>query len=208
MKSSKLPAFATWLVEHVIPGDNNEALAGDLMEQLRQGRSVSWYWRQVLGAILVGWSKELRILWTAVGITMVWTLGISKYYGRLWVYAQSQAYTIWGMRHGWTLGITFEIEGFTVFNALPLALAVCMYLGLTRMFSLRRFLRGFSAGLLTLALGIYICVIQSPKWLLHHKETFVGHLVASLPVLFGLFVSMWAAKPNSTERRKMQSALA
>lgn len=54
MKSSQPPALATWLIEHLIPGSRNEALAGDLLEQFGQGRSALWYWRQVLVAILVG----------------------------------------------------------------------------------------------------------------------------------------------------------
>lgn len=205
MKSSKPPALATWLVEHVIPGDHNEALAGDLMEQFRQGRSVAWYWRQVVGAILVGWSMGFRILYTAAGVTAVWTLALSQFYGRFWVFAQVQAPVIWAMRHGWTLTRAFLIGSFVLYNALPLALTVGMYLGLMRMFTPRRLLRGLSAGLLTMALLQYM---QSPKWLWHHEEMVVGHIVASLPVFFGLVVSMWAVRPNSAERRNVKSALA
>ena len=38
----------------------NEVLAGDLVEEYRQGRTVAWYWRQVLVAILVGCGNEVR----------------------------------------------------------------------------------------------------------------------------------------------------
>jgi hypothetical protein len=206
MRSSKPPALATWLVEHLIPGDN-EALTGDLIEQFRQGRSIAWYWRQAIVAILVGFAKEVSILWIAIAVTVVWIFALSQFYGRFWVFAQAQAFTIWGMRHGWMLSRAFTIGGFVVFNALPVAFAVGMYLGLTRMFSPRRFLRGLVAGLLTFTVGVYLCFMQSPKWLLHHQG-FVGHFVASLPMFFGLLVSMWAGRPDSAERRKGQSVLA
>ena len=38
----------------------NEVLAGDLVEEYRQGRTVAWYWRQVLVAIFVGCGNEVR----------------------------------------------------------------------------------------------------------------------------------------------------
>jgi hypothetical protein len=52
MKSSQPPVFATWLLKHLCPGQYSEALAGDLVEEYRRGRSESWYWRQVLVAIV------------------------------------------------------------------------------------------------------------------------------------------------------------
>jgi hypothetical protein len=207
MTSSKPPALATWLVEHLVSGDKNEALTGDLMEQFRQGRSVAWYWRQVFGAILVGWSKELRILWISIGVTVVWILALAHFYGRFWFFAEFR----WSFFRAMQLGIMTPSEDlstgwFIVFNALPLMLAVSVYLGLTRTFNLRRFLRGLSAGLLTLALVFNMGVNVRYRWLLHH--TFVGYVVAVLPVFVALMVSMWAARPNSAERQNGQSALA
>ena len=83
MKSSKPPALATWLVEHMVPGVKNEALTGDLLEQFGQGRSAGWYWRQVMAAILVGVYKEQRIFWIAVGITAVWMRFLFVFWRRL-----------------------------------------------------------------------------------------------------------------------------
>src|SRR5262245_13670369 len=36
------------------------ALAGDLLEQVRNGRSTLWLWRQVLGVIFTGCVRDLR----------------------------------------------------------------------------------------------------------------------------------------------------
>ncbi len=202
MKSSKPPALATWLVEHMIPGDNNEALAGDLLEQFREGRSVAWYWRQVIVAILVGCSKELPILSTAIGVTVVWISILSQLYGQNWHVAQAEASIFWATRHGWTLSDTYyRIGSLVALNGLPVVLTVGIYLSLTKMFSLRRFLRGLSAGLLTMAFGIYL------RWLAWHYRSLIGSLAWSLPIFFGLLVSMWAARPSSAERRNMRSAL-
>ena len=52
MKSPQPPAVATWLLLHFASEQNRDALAGDLIEEYRRGRSESWYWRQVLIAIV------------------------------------------------------------------------------------------------------------------------------------------------------------
>lgn len=51
------PVLATWLLERF--GTHNQPLIGDLMEEYRRGRSVLWYWTQVLAAIVVGSLKQL-----------------------------------------------------------------------------------------------------------------------------------------------------
>jgi hypothetical protein len=57
MRSLQPPRAATWLLKKL--GCNNEALVGDLIEEYSAGRSAAWYWRQVLVAIPVGFSKEI-----------------------------------------------------------------------------------------------------------------------------------------------------
>jgi hypothetical protein len=57
MRSTKPPATATWLMRRF--GYANDALTGDLMEEYLHGRSTTWYWRQVLFAIVVGFGKEV-----------------------------------------------------------------------------------------------------------------------------------------------------
>lgn len=60
MKTSDPPRLGVWLLEHFGPEINLEALTGDLLEGLSQGKSRAWYWRQVLTAI--AWRKHLRML--------------------------------------------------------------------------------------------------------------------------------------------------
>ena len=59
MKRTEPPQLAMWMLEHGIPGDCDEALAGDLLEDFRSGRSEGWFWRQALAAWFVGWLKYL-----------------------------------------------------------------------------------------------------------------------------------------------------
>jgi len=104
------PTTATWLLNKF--GCTNDALKGDLAEEYSQGRSIAWYWRQVLVAIAVGFSTEgsahkllalraiitgwaaIYLLERAVGITF-W-----KWYGRL-LLAHGLMPTFW-WRHYYT----------------------------------------------------------------------------------------------------------
>jgi len=52
------PRLATWLLERSLPAGKNAPLAGDLIEGFKQGRSSSWYWRQVLWAIGMGFVNQ------------------------------------------------------------------------------------------------------------------------------------------------------
>jgi hypothetical protein len=210
MRSSKPPALATWLVEHMVPGAQNEALAGDLIEQFSQGRSAGWYWRQVIGAIVVGCWREFRTLGAAAAITVIWTSALTLFYGRFWVGAQMTVLVGTFMRHGWDwMGVGFSSQCFsigslTAFNALPVAFATSMYLGLTRVFTVRRFLRGLSAGLLAMAISFRLSFMALTLW---YPPTFAGHLVLSLLLFFPLLISMWAARPSYAERGNVRSAL-
>jgi hypothetical protein len=77
MTNRERPQLVTWLLQRLASGPNRESLIGDLTEQYQRGRSVTWYWRQVLTAILVGAARDVRdhkllavralsICWTAV----------------------------------------------------------------------------------------------------------------------------------------------
>ena len=57
------PKLATWLLEQFCRVRKNAPLAGDLMEEFKQGRSSAWYWRQVFWAILMGSRTFLRKCW-------------------------------------------------------------------------------------------------------------------------------------------------
>ncbi len=58
MKRSEPPALATRLLEMIASAPHGDALAGDLIEQYRQGRSRAWYWRQVFSALAVCLARD------------------------------------------------------------------------------------------------------------------------------------------------------
>jgi len=67
MKRLTPPPLATWLLEHLRLSGSGDALPGDLLEDFGQGRSATWYWRQVLVAIFFNWGSVLRRRITPLG---------------------------------------------------------------------------------------------------------------------------------------------
>jgi hypothetical protein len=64
MRSGPPPVIATWLLERFCA---DVALAGDLVEQYRDGRSMAWYWKQAIAAVSVySVSQILEHKWLAV----------------------------------------------------------------------------------------------------------------------------------------------
>lgn len=59
MNPKNPPRIATWMVEHLMSSDSDDAIAGDLLEHFRAGRSKGWYWRQVITAIAAGLSRRV-----------------------------------------------------------------------------------------------------------------------------------------------------
>jgi hypothetical protein len=62
MKTRQPPALACWLLDSLGYTGQNPALAGDLLEEFRGGRSPAWYWRQTLMAIATGIGRNAFIL--------------------------------------------------------------------------------------------------------------------------------------------------
>ncbi len=75
MNPRQPPPIASWILDHLASGDQDEALAGDLLEHYRGGRSDSWYWRQVLASCILSWSQSL----TARGPALIFALGWSLF---------------------------------------------------------------------------------------------------------------------------------
>lgn len=54
------PRLATWILLRFADARVCDCLAGDLLEEFANGRSPGWYWRQVAGALLTGFTHALR----------------------------------------------------------------------------------------------------------------------------------------------------
>jgi hypothetical protein len=190
MKSSQPPSLATWLLEHVVARGQNEALAGDLLEDYNRGRSAAWYWRQVLIAITVSFSKELRSRWTTIVFAVVISGAVS--WQQLWHSSPFQPLFVWGTTLPWPASLFFSITLLSAFETVVLLVALSAYLVATRSFSLRGFLNGLLVALLVLSLGnigvTFFGVMQLPP-------VFFYYVVWRLPLFFGLILAMWVARP-------------
>ena len=72
---SRPPRLAVWFLRRLYPKRNREAITGDLLERFREGRSDSWFWRQVLVAIFFGVSSQLKlteICFAVAGTALIW----------------------------------------------------------------------------------------------------------------------------------------
>jgi hypothetical protein len=184
------------------------------LEQFSQGRSVVWYWRQVFIAILVCLSRKFRVLWTALAFTVLWFFVLSHFLEQFLATApNARAVYGWGITGSWPLPLIFTIGFFTGIGALPLVVALNVYLGLTRGFSLRGFSRGLFVGLFSLAFGLVLFVgaamlllllvfdlsdLQQAFWMVLSRSGFVVYTMASLALFFALLVSMLAAQSDNT----------
>ncbi len=74
MRQTDPPPLAAWMLEHCIPADHADALAGDLLEDFCAGRSDSWYWRQTLSACAVSWAEGLRVRMPLVLFALLWCM--------------------------------------------------------------------------------------------------------------------------------------
>jgi hypothetical protein len=60
MSARQPPRLAVWLVEHMAPSYQREALAGDLLEEYLRRRSRRWYWKQVGAVLVYAGARRLR----------------------------------------------------------------------------------------------------------------------------------------------------
>jgi hypothetical protein len=192
------PTMATWMLKHLVLGHRNEALEGDLLEEFQRRRSASWYWRQVLGAIL-GFANVLRAGWVmvwAVVFAGVWVYG-------LYAFVRFTPHSPWQMAFGnWIrhepYGKAIWIaEGIFFYLAVPLSI----YLAFARNLSVRAFTVGLGAGVLVIvALPLFQSHLNTPlNYLLAYGRAKHWNVVLWLrcyEVLQGsapLLVAMWAA---------------
>ena len=110
MSATQPPRLATWLMQRLASGPRRESLLGDLIEQYRHGRSATWYWRQVLTAILVGVARDisahkllaaraLAIGWMAsvlAAFPVNWLSGVIRIWTTNWLVETGQ-YSFWGV---------------------------------------------------------------------------------------------------------------
>lgn len=151
-KKSDPPRSAIWFLRHACPGSNNEALAGDLVERFREGRSRGWFWKQVLIAIAVGVFAATRRQWPQVCYAIAGTTTLLLF-----------AHTIQGARHivpSWVLPWPFSmlVDDLTPDVLLALAALPALAVGLLLNGTFRRvsLLRTWEISILLSAIHLYL----------------------------------------------------
>jgi hypothetical protein len=142
----RLPAIASWLLQHLTRRTGNEALAGDLAEELAHGRSVAWYWRQVLWAILVTVLGTLRSASFALSFALLWSVVVALFWGRYFFPSEIQLILqrapSWYAQFPWPWSTIFEISLFAALHTTYVVAGLSTYLLLSRQFSIPGFFRG------------------------------------------------------------------
>ena len=82
MKPNHPPSLPTKLLEALVPQRTSEALLGDLIEQYEGGRSRTWYWRQVILALVISAGREVRTrkLQSVSAVVVGYVTGASLFY--------------------------------------------------------------------------------------------------------------------------------
>jgi len=192
MKLRQPPALGTWLLEYLTPGKNNQALAGDLLEDFTRRGSIVWYWRQVFVAILAGYYKELRRRW----IGIVFAIGCSSAipWEEVFLNVRFRSLLLVGLKLAWPVSLFYEVGVVTLLDAVALSAALSIYLGATKSLDPFRFLKGLFVAVLVVSLGniglAFLWVAQPPSLFFH--------VAWRLPLFFGLVLSMWVARPRAT----------
>ena len=76
MSAKTVPPLVVWLVTNVGCNLDNDAVVGDLVQYLHQGRSIAWIWKQAIVSIVVSFFAQLRRqpLTILRGVTAGWLI--------------------------------------------------------------------------------------------------------------------------------------
>jgi hypothetical protein len=194
--SLRPPRLATWLLEQFSPVLENAPLAGDLIEAFKQGRSASWYWRQVFWALLVALPNLLRKKWGCLAYAVSWSGLISAaWISMLPIHGRGSAFPLvlalfakgWGFEWPWSM--VYQIAFVTVFEAMIVTFALGAYLAFSRIWKPRKLLQALIMVITVLAIS-NVAILGIPAW----------WVVLSIPSMVALLLSMWTANRGNTSR--------
>jgi hypothetical protein len=216
MRPNDPPAIATWMLEHLTLGHKNEALAGDLLEEFKHGRSIAWYWRQALVAIVLGFASELRTQWPAVVYAALWSVPQPAYSFYVVRRIQDSSFVTREWQLAWPYStlcdLAFTIVSDALYVWVGLALYFLAFSWAMKSLSLQRLTRG-----LWISVLVYVAVFAG---LLAYTAVFPFHahpidvrqvtpvslftdprfLSFRLRFFLTLLISIWAAGPRLEDR--------
>jgi len=220
MNRSEPPRIATWLLEHLMSADSNDALAGDLLESFRGGRSAGWYWRQVFAAIALKVLRSYRRHRFVILFATSWAM-LSPAWGLILIRLQNEkdfGGFVW--RIVWPWSTLCEIGLSTSMNFLFILAGVLIYAILLKSLfvpaNLNRFGRriAMSLGVFIAAMVCEIAIALLLRPLLSQPAgrgvdvrtlTLAGVIVnfglwgitSRIPYLVGTACALWGAVPKT-----------
>lgn len=199
------PKLATWLLEQFSPVLKNAALAGDLMEAFKQGRSSGWYWRQVFSAIVVALLSLLRRQWGSLayatacsGLTTAGWLFMFPHGSRSSALPSVFALFAKGFRIPWPWSLVYQTAFRTAFEAVIVGSALGAYLAFARILKAQNFLRALIVVVVVLAGGNVAATFLSVP--LSGIGRIIDWMLISTPTIIALLIGLWKANPGSTPR--------
>ena len=218
MNEMRPPSLATWLLAHT-PGPRNEALAGDLLEELRSGRSRAWFWSQTRCALLLAWSKSITLRAPAILFTLLqtalvpaWLLVVSRVENQFNLHQRfHQMDWPWPFLCEWGLLLIANL----LFIWTGIALYLVCHLSTSGDLNLRRFIRGMRASLPAL-LTLWAALVVLPANFIQRYgldnsvpamhsilSVHLAAFVVRLPFFFAILCTLWvAASSQHTQRTK------
>ena len=217
MKAGTMVALAIWCLEHLTFGCDQEALCGDLLEELQRGRSTGWLWREVLTAIGIRAYQATKPYVLPLVFSAGWSalypawrlLAASRFsaakpdYRVAWPYSSFQE-----IAQGVGPAVTFVWLGFLVFLLLRRET-------ISQLSSFRLF-QGLSASLDVLFLATLglIAYLRHPAIELQsvtRDDFYTLHPVfgVSIPLAASIFVAIWFVLPRTQRpprRRRLSRA--
>jgi hypothetical protein len=197
--------LATWLLDQFSPVLQNAPLAGDLMEAFKQGRSSSWYWRQVFGAILIALPSLLRKQWGC----LAYAVGCSGLISAAWFFmsptaghgsALPQVFAIYAKGYAiqWPWSLVYQISFLTAFQFVIVAVALGAYLAFSRILNPQNLLRALMVVVVVLASGNVAMTFLSVLSVM--RLGLLGWVLSSKPTIAALLLGMWNANLGCPSR--------
>lgn len=215
MKAGTMVALAIWCLEHLTFGCDQEALCGDLLEELQGGRSTGWLCREVLTAIGIRAYQAAKPYVLPLVFSAGWSalypawryLAASRYSTAIpahrvaWPYSSFQE-----LAQGVAPAVMFVWLGFLVF--LLLRKEILSQISRFRLFQSL----SVSLDVLFLATLGLLAYLRHPFVQLHNvtRDDFYTllHLsVISIPLAASIFVAIWFVLPRDQPQPRRRRPL-
>jgi hypothetical protein len=193
------------MLKHLPPGRQNEALAGDLLEEFVHGRSAIWYWRQVMVAIVIRCYRDILNHRTILTYAAVWSILAPSWFvisDKMWANSQLLG-PIYRMDFPWsTICDLIFVSGLSlVFIWTGLLLYLVPHMLAMRSFNIGRLGRGLSLTLLVWAALLVLSFLLPPPMHSLDRRDFtplnaiknMQIWVGCLPAILTLVCGLWGA---------------